>query len=124
MKLVLLVVFALSLFGNVDAQQLNANAGPNVSICSGGPVTLGGTPSATGGTGSYTYNWSPATGLSCTNCPNPVCTATSNITYTLTVAARRAELAAGPVEHPLRGPALGAGPGHRLTQRSELGSLR
>lgn len=33
----------------------------------------------------YTYNWSPATGLSCTNCANPIAAITGNITYTLTI---------------------------------------
>jgi hypothetical protein len=32
-----------------------------------------------------TYNWSPATGLSCTNCPNPLASPTNTTTYTLTV---------------------------------------
>jgi gliding motility-associated-like protein len=31
------------------------------------------------------YNWAPAEGLSCTNCPNPVATVDSATTYTLTV---------------------------------------
>jgi len=88
MKLIITFLFLIvfvSISGSAFAQPLNANAGPNENICAGGPVTLGATPSATGGTGSYTYNWSPAAGLSCTNCPNPICTATTTTTYTLTV---------------------------------------
>ncbi len=33
----------------------------------------------------YTYAWSPPTGLSCTDCPNPTATTNSSIVYTLTV---------------------------------------
>lgn len=36
-------------------------------------------------TGGFTYNWSPATGLSATNILNPVATISSDITYTLQV---------------------------------------
>jgi len=32
-------------------------------------------------TGANTYVWSPATGLSCTNCPNPIASPTSTTTY-------------------------------------------
>ncbi len=33
----------------------------------------------------YTYTWSPATGLSCTNCSNPIATPSTTTTYTVTV---------------------------------------
>ncbi|KAK6026496.1 PKD domain protein [Ostertagia ostertagi] len=49
----------------------------DTSICKLTSVQL----DATGGTN---YTWSPATGLSCTNCPDPVATPTANITYTVT----------------------------------------
>jgi hypothetical protein len=46
---------------------VNANptpdAGPAQTICAGTPVEIGGSPTANGGTGPYTYLWSPATGL-------------------------------------------------------------
>jgi hypothetical protein len=41
------------------------NAGSNQSICAGSSAQLS-------AAGANTYNWSPATGLSCTNCSNPV----------------------------------------------------
>lgn len=47
------------------------------SICAGGSVTL----NAVGG---INYTWSPATGLSCTNCPNPIANPATTTTYTLT----------------------------------------
>jgi gliding motility-associated-like protein len=64
-----------------------ANAGPNISICSGDPGTLG-----FGAQPGFTYSWSPSVGLSATNIANPTVQQT-NIntgwpivqTYTLTV---------------------------------------
>ncbi|MCB9194923.1 MAG: PKD domain-containing protein [Flavobacteriales bacterium] len=62
--------------------QCNANAGPDVVRCIGSNLQLDGS----GSTGSsLSYDWSPAVGLSCTNCPNPVCTVNSTTTYTLEV---------------------------------------
>ena len=65
-----------------------AQAGPDQSMnnCSLDSVTLGGSPSASGGTGSYIYSWSPATGLSSTSVSNPTVTGISGSqTYTLLV---------------------------------------
>jgi len=63
---------------------LQANAGSNQTLCNGaiGIVTA---PVASGGSGAYTYNWSPASGLSCTNCANPIISASSTSTYQLIV---------------------------------------
>ena len=36
-------------------------------------------------TGGNSYSWSPATGLSCSNCPNPTASPTETTTYTVTV---------------------------------------
>jgi hypothetical protein len=63
---------------NVNISALpNADAGNDLSLCSGSTVTI----NASGGS---SYNWSPSTGLSCTNCPSPVANPTSDITYTVT----------------------------------------
>ncbi len=56
------------------------NAGPNVTIGPGESADLEATGSPEGGT----YEWSPATGLSCSDCPNPVATPTVTTTYTVT----------------------------------------
>lgn len=61
------------------------NAGSDISICTSNPVTLGGTPVATGGTTPYTYAWLPATGLNNPALANPQATPVSTTTYTLTV---------------------------------------
>nr|MDQ3048188.1 PKD domain-containing protein [Bacteroidota bacterium] len=55
-----------------------ADAGSNVSICSGASTTL----NASGGT---SYSWLPATGLSSTSISNPVANPTVTTTYTVTV---------------------------------------
>ncbi|MEO7991845.1 MAG: Ig-like domain-containing protein, partial [Chryseolinea sp.] len=64
---------------------LSAFAGSDKIVCEGQGVTIGGSPAAVGGTGFHSYSWSPTTGLSCINCPNPVASPTVNTTYTLTV---------------------------------------
>ena len=61
---------------------ITANAGPNVSMCSGNDTILSG--SATGGSGGTSYSWSPATGLSNPNIANPTASPTTTTTYTLT----------------------------------------
>ncbi len=54
------------------------NAEPDASICPGASVQL----HAYNG---VTYQWSPAAGLSCTNCPDPVASPGSDQTYTVTI---------------------------------------
>ena len=70
---------------DAGAQPLVAHAGADISMCAGGPTTLGASPSATGGSGPYQYSWSPATQLSNANVQHPVCTSTTTRTYTLMV---------------------------------------
>ncbi len=60
------------------------NAGNDQTICVGGSVTIGGSP--TGPPGS-TYSWSPAAGLNNTTVANPVASPTSTTTYTVTTSA-------------------------------------
>lgn len=57
-----------------------ANAGPDVAICIGTSTQLNASSN-----GPATYAWSPATGLSATNIPNPVANPTVTTTYTVTV---------------------------------------
>ncbi len=53
------------------------SAGADVTICTGGSTQLQ-------ATGANSYTWSPSTGLSCTNCPNPVASPTVTTTYVVT----------------------------------------
>jgi gliding motility-associated-like protein len=65
---------------------VEANAGPpNVSLCIGDSIMLGGSPAAFNGFPPYTYAWTPATGLSGTNIPNPMAGPLATTSYTLTV---------------------------------------
>ncbi len=53
------------------------SASLDVSICEGGSTQLQ-------ATGANSYTWAPATGLSCTNCPNPVASPAVTTTYIVT----------------------------------------
>ena len=62
------------------------DAGTDINICQGQSTTLGGTPTATGGSANnYIYQWSPTTGLDNPNSPNPVATPSQFTAYTVTV---------------------------------------
>lgn len=58
-------------------------AGGTTSVCTGSSLTL--SPSVTGGSMPYTYQWSPAASLSSTTVSNPVATPSAATTYSLTV---------------------------------------
>jgi RHS repeat-associated protein len=64
---------------------LMVNAGDPQTTCSSTSVTLGGQPTANGGTLPYTYSWAPVTGLNASNVANPVAKPSVSTTYTLTV---------------------------------------
>ena len=53
-------------------------AGPDTTICGAAQLAQ------LQGYGAGAYTWSPAIGLSCTNCPNPTANPSSTITYTVT----------------------------------------
>ncbi|MCE3278992.1 MAG: hypothetical protein K0S44_1183 [Bacteroidetes bacterium] len=84
-RLKFLLIFFLSIGTMHSYAQLTANAGTNTSICLGSSLTIGGSPSATGGSPPYTYSWSPSVGLSSTTTANPSASPTSTTTYTLIV---------------------------------------
>jgi len=68
--------------GGPAALQVTASANP-AEICEGGSSQLN--AFAMGGTGSYSYEWSPTTGLSNPNVQNPTATPSETTTYTVTV---------------------------------------
>jgi len=82
---VTVLICMLLLTGGKAFAQLIATAGSNSTICAGSSVTLGGSPTASGGTGAYNYQWSPVIGLSSAGLPNPQATPTITTTYTVTV---------------------------------------
>ncbi|HEX6913819.1 MAG TPA: PKD domain-containing protein [Chitinophagaceae bacterium] len=59
----------------------SVNAGPDVTLAAGGTASL----QATGSADVLSYQWSPALGLSCVDCINPVVTAGNTTTYTVRV---------------------------------------
>ena len=66
--------------------ELTANAGTDTSvICAGDSVTIGGSPTALGGNGIYTYSWTPSTGLNDTTLANPTASPPDTTTYIVTV---------------------------------------
>ena len=80
------ILLSIMAFVATEARaQCTADAGPNVTICSNESATLGGSPSASGGQGPYTYTWTPGTGLNDPNVPAPVTTVNGTTTYTLTI---------------------------------------
>jgi hypothetical protein len=64
-----------------------ADAGPTQTVCAGTPggTAIGGSPTASGGTGPYTYSWTPTTGLSDATVANPTTEVGSTTTYMVTV---------------------------------------
>lgn len=62
---------------------LAVDAGADLSLCAGDNFTIN--ASTSGGALPLSYNWSPAAGLSCSNCPNPVVSPNGYTTYVLTV---------------------------------------
>jgi PKD repeat protein len=73
-------------FFHIDSVEVTVNPTPSVSltssvasdsICPGGSANLV-------ATGATSYVWTPGASLSCTTCPNPVASPTTNTTYTVT----------------------------------------
>ncbi len=64
---------------------LIADAGVNQPICYSFSTTIGGSPTATGGAGEYTYLWSPSTGLDDPTLANPVASPQLTTIFTVTV---------------------------------------
>ncbi|MBE0640734.1 MAG: hypothetical protein IH599_01780, partial [Bacteroidales bacterium] len=67
----------------VTSPIIAVNAGNDTSMCAGTNVQLNVT--ASGGTGVYTYAWSPAGSLSSATIANPIASPVTNTTYSVTV---------------------------------------
>lgn len=63
------------------------DAGADQEICLGATIQLGGSPTASGGSGpaNYEYRWTPAAGLNDATASNPNATPTSTVIYTVDV---------------------------------------
>ena len=79
--------------GNTSTSSMNltayatptADAGPDVNICPGGSVQIGGNPTGDGTVGPYSFSWSPSSSLSSSSASNPVASPGQNQTYTVVV---------------------------------------
>lgn len=62
---------------------VTASTSNDTAVCQNGKINI--SVNASSAHGPFQYEWSPATGLNCTTCPNPTVTGTTNITYTVIV---------------------------------------
>jgi hypothetical protein len=69
----------------VQAPELVADAGEDATIDAGGEITIGGSPTAKGGTGNYTYQWNYESFLEDTAVANPVAFPPGSLTFYVTV---------------------------------------
>ena len=68
---------------HIQGSAMTVTASPNASICQGGSTTI--QANAGGGTGNFTYSWTPTTGLSNSHIYNPVASPMQTTTYTCSV---------------------------------------
>lgn len=64
----------------INGNAMAVTAGPNIAICQGGSGEI--YVVAGGGTGAFTYSWTPTTGLSNPNIANPIASPNQTTTYT------------------------------------------
>ena len=64
---------------------ITVNAGTTQTVCAGATVNIGGAPSASGGSGVYTYLWSPSASVANITAANTTATPLTSETYTLLV---------------------------------------
>ncbi|MBN2350457.1 MAG: T9SS type A sorting domain-containing protein [Bacteroidales bacterium] len=90
---IVLIIFGIYIAEAQTTVTLNVNqpaallvdAGIDVSINEGESATLGGTPTATGGYGDYSYLWSPSTDIDNPALSNPLVTPASTTIYSVSV---------------------------------------
>lgn len=84
MRKAFLILFSIITAG-VCAQSLVVDAGPFHQFCDTTTVTLGGAPTASGGTPPYSYQWAPTAPLNTYTVSNPAATVSATTTFTVTV---------------------------------------
>ncbi len=72
-----------TLYTTIRPANMALHPSNDTAICLGQSTML--EPNATDVALPLTYSWSPASGLSCTNCPNPLASPTVNTVYTVVV---------------------------------------
>ncbi len=69
----------------LEPSPLIADPGTSDTICEGDSTTLGGSPTASGGTSPYTYVWDPTSSLSSSTVANPKASPSSDTNYQVVV---------------------------------------
>lgn len=72
-----------TLYTRIRPSHLQLNPSHDTTLCFGNPITL--TSGATDVALPLSYSWSPAAGLSCTTCANPIALPNTNTNYVVTV---------------------------------------
>ncbi len=73
---------------NQPAAALVANAGADATICDGSSTPIGGSPTGSGGTPPFAYDWLPTSDLSLSTAPNPDASPTggpTSVDYMITI---------------------------------------
>jgi len=83
MKAFVVIGFLMGSLSNLKSQ--TADAGFDQTICEGSSVTIGGSPTASGGLAPYTYSWAPSIGLSSPTVSNPIANPAVTTNYTVTI---------------------------------------
>ncbi len=100
MQLILPAIISFSLIQGIKSQtffrmnvnqpeELKADAGSDVSIDVGNNTILGGSPTASGGTGNLTYLWTSPSYLDDKTLPNPTAQPPGNLTFYVTITDER-----------------------------------
>lgn len=71
-------------FWHVDSVDVVVNPTPNVGVTASTTLICPSGSANLTATGASSYSWSPATGLSCTLCSNPIASPSTSTTYTVT----------------------------------------
>jgi hypothetical protein len=69
----------------VTVSTVVADAGVDAAVCGGVDIPIGGSPAGSGGTGPYTYAWTPSTSLNDPTLSNPLANITGPTTLVLSV---------------------------------------
>lgn len=72
-----------TIYSSFIISNMTVDASLDTGVCKGSSVQLGSKTNSSAGP--YTYNWTPSTGLSCVNCPDPVATPTAYTRYYVTI---------------------------------------
>ncbi|MBN4062495.1 gliding motility-associated C-terminal domain-containing protein, partial [Bacteroidales bacterium AH-315-I05] len=69
----------------INCTNLLSDAGADTTITTGETITIGGSPTASGGIPAYAYDWSPVTSMDDPSSANPVISPTTTTTYIVVI---------------------------------------